>query len=163
MARKKKEAPVEAPEPMDNQIKENLVGEPIRNNQRVCWAIKTLVNEVHSVFPETPVEYSNYTARNVALDVAFDLTTIDADLRGPVSDVLDLLSLDMRVARAFTEEDQSMVSITSSPRTQDSREPFGVDAALRDILRDTAPAGEIETEPEAEEIETEPEMEDEDQ
>lgn len=153
MARKKKEAPIEAPEPMDNRIQEAAVGTPATNNQRPCWAIKTLVAEVLSVFPETSVEYSNYNGRNTALDVTFDLTGIDSDLRGAVSDVLDLLSLDVRVARAFTEEDQMLVSITSSPRTQDSRETFGIDSALRDILSESAPVEEIETKPETEDEE----------
>lgn len=117
--------------PMDDGIREQAVGVPNANNRRVCYAIKTLVAEVLELFPETPVEYSNYDGRNTALDVTFDLTVLNADDRETLSTLLQLLgdraySEDQRIREVTYDDSAVLVSIISGPRTQDIREPFGL-------------------------------------
>lgn len=120
-AEKAKEA-----QPMDASISEARVGTPSTNNQRPCWAIKTLNEEVWSLFPETPVEYSNFNGRNTALDVTYDLTAIPEDERALAGKVIALLAGDARVADVVLVDDSVLISMHPNPRTQDSREPFGL-------------------------------------
>jgi hypothetical protein len=115
---------------MDPSIRENPVGKMAVNAGRACWAAKTLVAEVLELFPETPVEYSNPDGRNTALDVSFDTTvhdTLDGEL---LATVLDLSRSDSRIKDIDGEDGQVIVSFKSNPRTQDSREPFGLGDAL---------------------------------
>jgi hypothetical protein len=128
----------ESGKPMDDGVTERAVGVPVTNSQRVCWAIKTLVAEVHSMFPETTAEYSDYDGRNTALAVTFDLTPLDADTdRVDLANLLELLNDpayndDRRIREVIVESDDSAVyvSMRGNPRTQDSREPFGLADAL---------------------------------
>jgi hypothetical protein len=124
---------------MDPTVTEAKVGTPKPNNQRACWAAKTLVAEVREVFPETPVEYSNYDGRNTALDVMFDLTGLDPQDAHDLALVLELLNdtaynedqrIDTVIAGGGDQKGQVLVSFKSSPRTQDNREPFGILDAL---------------------------------
>ena len=120
------------PEPMDVTVTEAKVGTPSGNSQRVCHAAKTLVGEVREMFPETPAEYSNYDGRNTALDVTFDLTALDSQDK---SDFIALMTLfdfdgDPRVSEVLAEDGALLVSFNSNPRTQDSREPFGLVDAM---------------------------------
>lgn len=127
-----------APEPMDDSVREAPMGTPVTNHQRVCGAIKQLVREFHALFPETPVEYSNFDGRNTALDVTFDLTVLDAETDRV--DALNLLHLlgddaynnDPRVEYVLVSQEDSavLVSMRSNARTQDSPEPFGLAEAL---------------------------------
>jgi hypothetical protein len=123
-----------APEPMDDSVRERAVGAPKPNNPRVCGAIKQLVAEFTGLFPETPVEYSNYDGRNTALDVTFDLTALDED-----TDRVDALNLmivlgdetfntDPRIdyVLASQTDGAAVVSMKSSLRTQDLRDSFGL-------------------------------------
>lgn len=115
------------PQPMDDGIREEATGAPSANTQRVCWAIKTLVAEVHSLFPEVPVEYSNYDGRNTALDVMFDLTELDEAGRTDLANLVEMAVSDERVAHVHIQQEVSvLVSMHPRPRTQDSREPFGL-------------------------------------
>ena len=126
------------PEPMDDSVREAPVGTPSTNHQRVCGAIKQLVAEFHGLFPETPVEYSNYDGRNTALDVTFDMTALDAETDRV--DALNLLHLlgdpahnaEHRIDYVLVSESDAavLVSMRSSLRTQDNREPFGLAEAL---------------------------------
>lgn len=119
--------PAKAPEPMDDSVREHAVGTAPTNQRRVCWAIKTLVDEVHALFPETTVEYGDYDGRNTALSVAFDLTPLPAeDAQIDLSNLLDILGTDERVSRVVRSDVEVGVSMRSNPRTQDSREPFGL-------------------------------------
>lgn len=115
-------------EPMDDSVTEAKVGTPADNTQRVCYAAKTLVAEVEALFPETPVEYSNYDGRNTALDVQFDLTGIDAADRDTLIAMMTLFDLDddPRINLIVSEDDSLLVSFKASARTQDSRDPFGL-------------------------------------
>ena len=121
-------------QPMDPTTKEVLVGTPQINRQRVCWAAKTLVAEVDELFPETPVEYSNYNGRNTALDVTFDFTVLDLPDRDTAIALLELLSTDSRVDEVIEGgaqmDAQVLVSFKPNATTQDSREPFGLGDAL---------------------------------
>lgn len=124
-----------AREPMDDTVHEARVGAPKTNTQRQCWAAKTLAAEVLDMFPETPVEYSNYDGRNTALDVSFDLTGLDSQDRADMLTVLSLLddsayNEDQRIREVTAEDGQVLVSFRSSARTQDSREPFGIADAM---------------------------------
>jgi hypothetical protein len=119
---------------MDSSTREAPVGTPSTNTKRTCWAALTLVAEVHEVFPETPVEYSNYDGRNTALDVTFDLTGLTSPDDDDLASALQLVETDERVDTVIlggtTHEGQVLVSFKSSLRTQDSREPFGILDAL---------------------------------
>lgn len=127
-----------APEPMDDSVREVPVGTPSTNRQRVCGAIKQLVAEFTGLFPETPVEYSNYDGRNTALDVTFDLTALDEDTDRV--DAFNLLALlddsaynnDPRIDYVLSSQEDGavLVSMRSSLRTQDLRDPFGLADAL---------------------------------
>lgn len=118
------------PEPMDASATEVKVGAPHVNHPRVCHAAKTLVAEVLDLFPETPVEYSNYNGRNTALDVTFDLTTLDERDADDLTIVLRLLDSDQRVAEVIAEESAVLVSFRNSPLLQDSRAPFNIAEAM---------------------------------
>ena len=125
-------------EPMDPTARENAVGAPRQNNRRICGAIKTLVAEVLDMFPETPVEYSNYDGHNAALDVTFDLSVMDA---GDVYDFTGLMTLfdfdaDRRVDQVIREDDRLLVSMRPNARTKDLREPFGLAEAMAVLTED---------------------------
>lgn len=122
-------------EPMDDTTREAKVGKPHTNQQRVCYAIETLVGEVHDLFPETPVEYSGRDGRGTALDVSFDLSVLDDRDTSLLLALLGLLDSDERVAAVITEDKASLVSMRSDPRTQDSRASFGTADAF-DVLTD---------------------------
>lgn len=120
-----------APEPMDASTREVAVGTPATNHPRVCGAIKQLVAEFHALFPETPVEYSNYNGRNTALDVMFDLTSLAEDTdRVDAFNLLALLgeSADPRIDYVIAAEEDgvALVSMRSSLRTQDDPSSFGL-------------------------------------
>jgi hypothetical protein len=121
---------IKDPTPMDPTTKEARVGTPAANNERACYAAKTLVAEVNELFPETPFEYSNHDGRNTALDVTFDLNGMDNDAALDLHHVLGLIDSDARVAGVIVEDEAVLVSFRSSPRTQDLRDPFGLADAL---------------------------------
>lgn len=129
----------EMPQPMDPSIREEGIATMHVNRKRPCWAAKTLVSEMDVLFPETPVEYSNYNLRNTALDVTFDLTTLDSTDREMAANLLELTSSDSRIedviVGAGDMDGQVLVSFIANPRTQDSRAPFGLGDAL-DVLAD---------------------------
>lgn len=130
-------------EPMDAKIKEVLNPKPAANNRRVCWTLKTLVAEFAELFPETPVEYSNYDGRNTALDVTFDLTVLDEADRATVIAMFSLFDSDSdsRIAAVITDghwpegvDGAVLIGIQPGPRTQDSREPFGLGDAYMVLI-----------------------------
>jgi hypothetical protein len=135
----KKNDKTEAPAPMDPSVREESVGTPAVNASRPCWAAKTLVAEVNALFPETPVEYSNPDGRNTMLDVMFDLTTLDPNDVYDLTTLLNLLDdpaynvdprIDSVIAGGQQHAGQVLVAFKSNPRTQDSRDPFGLADAL---------------------------------
>lgn len=112
--------------PMDPSIPESDTAAPASNTQRVCWALKTLREEVWSLFPETPVEYSNPDGRNAMLDATFDITVHDTETQAEFVAMINLLADDRRVDTIAHTEGAVLVSMPRNPRTQDSREPFGL-------------------------------------
>lgn len=122
--------------PMDDGIRERSIGEMRPNAKRQCWAIKTLVAEVHALFPETVVSYDDYDGRNTALSVTFQLDGFNTDT--DADDLHNLLALlgdpahneDQRIERVTCGDDEVCILMRSDPRTQDSREPFGLADAL---------------------------------
>lgn len=125
-------------EPMDTSARETLIGTPSANAPRVCHAAATLVAEVHDLFPETTVEYSNRNGRNVALDVTFDLTGLDD---AASADLITILSMfedtDLRVAEVLVDHASVLVSFHNSPRSQDMRDPFSLADALSVLADDS--------------------------
>lgn len=117
-----------APQPMDDSVREHAVGTAPTNRQRVCWAIKTLVEEVHALFPETTVEYGDYDGRSAALSVTFSLTPLPSeDDQIDLSNLFDILGTDERVSRVERSDVMEVyVLMRSNPRTQDNRDPFGL-------------------------------------
>lgn len=136
-----KAASTAAPEPMDPSARETTTPVPSSNHPRVAYALQTLVAEVRHLFPETPVEYSNVDGRNTSLDATFDLTVLDSEDRSAFRDLMRLTTSDERVAEVLTEDDQVLVSIRSNPRTQDSREPFGLNDAWLVMHEDADASG----------------------
>lgn len=122
-----------APEPMDPGAQETTTPVVVVNHPRVCYAAQTLVAEVETLFPETPVEYANVNGRNVSLDVIFDLSSMDGHERDNFTALLELCRGDLRIAEVVVadESDQSsvLVSFHNSALTQDLREPFGLEEA----------------------------------
>lgn len=127
-------------EMMDPGARERAVGEPVTNTARVCYAAKTLVAEMHALFPETPVEYSNYDGRNTALDVKFDLTVLDEADRATVIAMFTLFDFDAdpRVDMVIPAHEDAalLVSFKSNATTQDSRAPFGLAEAWSVLTED---------------------------
>lgn len=120
--------PVPMPEPMDPEYVEAAVAALPNsgNTYRICWSLKTLVSEVHGLFPEMPVEFSNVDGRNTALDATFDLTVLDESDRSLFRDLLRLCTTDERVREVISDSDQVLVGIKSNPRIQDSRDWFSL-------------------------------------
>lgn len=116
---------------MDDSILENMVGSMHQNNQRMAYALKTLIDEVLELFPETPYEISNFNGRNTALDVTFEL--ISSNQPDELYDLLFLATSDDRVQGVILEDDKVLVSLKADTRTQDIRRSFGLADAL-DIL-----------------------------
>ena len=111
-------------DPMDPSIREQVIGTPATNNKRVCYAIKTLAAEVGELFPETPVEYSEYDGRNTALGVTFDLTVLEPEEADQFCSLLKLPTSDVRVEEVLAEDGLVLVVMRSSARTQDDRSSF---------------------------------------
>lgn len=132
------------PQPMDDSTREVATAAPITRTQRPCGAIKQLVKEMHALFPETPVEYSNFDPYNRALDVTFDLTPLDADTdKTNATNLLLLLAdpahnVERRIEDVIVASDMDsvLVSMRASLRTQDNPEPFGLADALHILSGD---------------------------
>lgn len=125
-------------QPMDTSIREEAVAVPVTNNQRVCWAAKTFVAEVNELFPETPVEYSNYDGRNTALGVTFDLSMLDSSENQLLVDLLTMKPYDPRIIEVAADYDTQSVYLRfkADPRTQDLRDPFGLADAYEVLIED---------------------------
>lgn len=135
-APKKPEAPEpKGPQPMDPEGPTTTMTEAVKahvSRERVAYCLDTLVKEVHELFPETPVEYSERNNRGVALAVSFDLTTLDQTDREALTELLlSLPELDERLVGAVGDEDGVAVVAYGSPRTQDIRTVFGIVQAYR--------------------------------
>jgi hypothetical protein len=123
-----------APEPMDPTTREVAQGTPFTNHARVCGAIKQLVKEAQTLFPETTVEYTERDGRNTALGVVFDLTPLDEDsTRIDAANLFTLLGDkaygdDKRIDFVAVEKDGSEATVVmrSSLRTQDDPSSFGL-------------------------------------
>lgn len=120
-----------APAPMDDSVREVANPTTSTNHPRVCWAIKTLVSELTVLFPEigTP-EYGDVDGRNTALSVTFDCSMVDEDDQIDLSALLSVLPVDPRVADTEVGSDQAYVLMHANPRTQDTRDPFGLADAI---------------------------------
>lgn len=112
--------------PMDVSINEQTVGTPHANQRRNAYALVRLVDEVHSLFPETPYKFSNYDGRNTALSVTFDLTTMDNDDAILFITLLALVKADPRVLDVIEDDGQILVDLFPSPRYQDIRDSFNL-------------------------------------
>lgn len=112
-------------EPMDATTRERLVGQPKTNRERNAYALDVLIEEVLALFPETTYEVSGRDGRNTALHVQFYAE--DEDLWT----LLGLLDNDPRIEEVLFEESDRLVLVALRPnlRTQDSRDPFGLDDA----------------------------------
>lgn len=120
---------------MDPGARETKTPEGVVRQPRPCWAIKTLVEEFRALFPETPVEYSNYNQFDTALDVTFDLSMLEPVEVYDVAMMFNLLGdpatnrdprIDVVITGGEHHEAQVLVSMRANARTQDSREPFGL-------------------------------------
>lgn len=128
----KQAAETTAPEPMDPGVVETKTPEVRPNNGRNAYSVDTLIAEVTDLFPEVTYETSNPDWRNANTDVTFD----DVTDEGLVSLLRALAETDPRVAEVITEETRVLVSVKQNPRTQDSREPFGLADAWMVLVED---------------------------
>jgi hypothetical protein len=138
----KQDKTTEAKEPqvMDPSIREGRVGKPHVNNERVCWAIKTLNEEFWTLFPETPVEYSAPNGRNTMLAVTYDLTNLDGEDQSTAVSLLNLIAGDPHVKDVLVDEGTALVEMVASARTQDRRDSFGLMEA-HEVLTDDETEG----------------------
>lgn len=122
MATKKQK---EAPQEMDPSTRE--VKNPVMstNQQRSCYAMTALLTELLDLFPETPYEVGGYDGRNVALEVTFDLSSVEGS-ESLIELLEDVETSDARVESLLVEDQQANLRFKSNPRTQDSLEPFGL-------------------------------------
>lgn len=121
-------------EPMDDGIREQAVGVAAPNTQRQCWAIKTLVAEVDHLFPDTPATYGDYTTRNAALSVEFDLMGVEEPARAYAIDLFTMLgdsahNEDARIASVEVVGWEVKVTMKPHPILMDTRDPFGLPEA----------------------------------
>ena len=117
------------PEPMDAGAPERDNAEPVANNPRACYAAKQLVKEVLNLFPETEYGFTSYTPRNVALVVWF--AAKDDGEETELDQLLRLVDADPRVEKITYDDNEHLaVVFHNRPRTQDLRDPFGLDEAL---------------------------------
>lgn len=128
-------------EPMDAGHPERKEGAPSVNRQRVCGAIKQLVTEVHALFPETPVDYTDYDGRNAALAAIFDASVFDAEDQSLLADLFEAVKTDVRIESVDMAEDQVFVLVRASLRTQDSRDSFGLVRAHEVLTEDEGYGG----------------------
>lgn len=119
------------PEPMDAGAPERSTGAAATNNQRVCYALVTLMNEIHALFDSVVPEYVEPDGRNTLLAVSLDLSSMDDDDRIDLTALLSILS-DSRIENVAVDEgeESAYIKIRSNPRTQDLRDPFGLADAL---------------------------------
>lgn len=125
-----------APAPMDASARE--IAQPVAsgNTPRDCWAIKTLVAEFTDLFPETSHETSNRDGRNTALAVTFYLGDLIEDDENAATNLLGLIGSDERVAHVTADDSHVLVEMRGNPRTQDSRESFGLADAYLVMIED---------------------------
>lgn len=134
--------------PMDDGAPESKTATPSTNSPRNCWALKTLVTEFRELFPETATEYSDRDGRNTALSVTFDLTGIPEGDRQSAALLLELLNdpahnEDKRIEYVLVEDEQALVKMRANPRTQDSREPFGLTDAYEVLAGEDEPEEDV--------------------
>lgn len=125
---------------MDTAIREKAVGTPHSNNERVCWAIKTLVAEVLELFPETAVTYDSPDGRNTMLSVSFDTENMEPNDSSTLLDLMELAHADIRVGDVVFDKTYITVSMIPNPRTQDLRDPFRLAETL-EILAESDDEG----------------------
>lgn len=132
-----KKGSADYPEPMDPTHVDSASA-PTGNQPRVCYALKTLIAEVSALFPETTVETGDVDGRNTALSATF--TTDNADFL-LLMDVLDLTDPRVESVAVDDQTKSTKVKMRSNPRTQDSREPFGIGEAWLILAGDDESGG----------------------
>lgn len=122
------------PQPMDAGAPERAVAEAATNNQRVAYGLVTLMTEIHALFDSVIPEYKEPDGRNTLLAVALDLSEMDEDDRTDLTALISLFDLHsaprIESITVDDEEQSAYIKMRSNPRIQDSRQPFGLAAAL---------------------------------
>lgn len=130
----------EETQPMDPAVREVAAeGQAMSNAPRVCYAAQTLIEEFTELFPETTYETCDVDGRNTALGVKFAIGAIqDEEERSIAKTMIRTLTVSDRVYEAAVyynvkigldhdvATEEGYVRFHSNPRTQDSREPFGL-------------------------------------
>ena len=111
-------------QPMDASAVEKAVGIPAAASDRSAYALAALIDEIQSLYPEVAVEITKRTGRGVGVEAQFAFDSGSEYL----TELLSLLVLDERIEEVVIdrEEGLSTVSVWPNPRTQDSRESFGL-------------------------------------
>lgn len=109
---------------MDDSVEEITYRQPPQTRQRTAYALEQLTAEVERLFPETTVELSGFDGRGTALDALFLTSTEEEGVE--LLNLLEHIRADERVSCVVGAIGAVLVQIRSNPRTQDSREPFGL-------------------------------------
>lgn len=117
-------------EPMDPSVHERVTGIAHHPRERNAYALDTLITEVMDLFPETTYEVSGRDLRGVALHVQFFIE------HEGLAALLTLLDSDPRVEEVVRDDEEVLVALRSSARTQDSRDSFGLTEAWEVIAED---------------------------
>lgn len=147
----KKPSNNDGPQPMDSSAPERKSGEVATNNQRVCYALVTLNNEVNDLFPGGPIPtFDHPDGRNTMLAVEYDTSMMDEDDRIDFTALMSLLKDGVRTDRRLESvtiddvEQMVYVEMRSSLRTQDDRTEFGLAKALHVLSGDPEPLDETD-------------------
>jgi hypothetical protein len=132
--------------PMDPNAREISPDEAvITHTPRLCYAARTLVEEMGKLFPEITPEPCAVNGRNVALGVRFMLDKIeDRDRRLAARELIKALEVGIRVEETAIEtgedygEEYGSVYFRSNARTQDDPSPFHLREAFAILTGDEA-------------------------
>jgi hypothetical protein len=123
--------------PMDPGAQELLPGEQtvITHASRLCYALRTLVEEFTELFPETTYEVFDINGRNTALSVRFNLAAItDQEREDAAAALIRMLAGEPRVLESGVEAREGYVRFRPSARTQDNPETFSLRAAYEILI-----------------------------
>jgi hypothetical protein len=133
-------------DPMDPNVQEVSPAEAvIKHTPRMCYAARTLVEEMAKLFPEIMPEPCATNGRGVALGVRFMLDKIeDRDRRLAARELIKALEVGIRVSETAIEtgedygEEYGSVYFRSNARTQDDPSPFHLREAFAILTGDEA-------------------------
>lgn len=127
------EAASKAPVSMDPAARETSTPEAPATTPRLCYAAKTLLSEVATLFPDATYVDGERNGRGVLIGLTFELASLTDDDAVTLVDLLMLLrdpahSDERRIVDVTHDHDEQLlhVAFRNDPRFSDLREPFGL-------------------------------------